>query len=76
MQPLVDRAMGRLKGWKGKFLNHKGRVTLINSVLTATATYFLTVFPPAPWLVKKFNTLRRNFLWAPDDEQVSGGSVW
>jgi hypothetical protein len=76
MQPLVDRAMGRLKGWKGKFLNHKGRVTLINSVLTAMATYFLTVFPPVPWLVKKFNTLRQNFLWAPEDDQVSGGSVW
>jgi hypothetical protein len=73
VQPLVDRAMGRLKGWKGKFLNHKGRVTLINSVITATATYFLTIFKPDPWLSKKFNSLRRSFLWAPEEDQVSGG---
>jgi hypothetical protein len=62
-----------LKGWKGKLLNHKGRITRINSVVTSTATYFLTVFPPDPWLIKKFNTLRRNFLWAPEEERVSGG---
>jgi hypothetical protein len=73
VQPLVDRAMGRLKGWKGKFLNHKGRVTLINSVITATATYFLTMFKPDPWLLKRFNTLRRSFLWAPEEDKVSGG---
>jgi hypothetical protein len=73
VQPLVDRAMGRLKGWKGKILNHKGRVTLINSVITATATYFLTIFKPDPWLSKKFNSLRRSFLWAPEEDQVSGG---
>jgi hypothetical protein len=73
VQPLVDRAMGHLKGWKGKFLNHKGRVTLINSVITATATYFLTMFKPDPWLLKRFNTLRRSFLWAPEEDKVSGG---
>jgi hypothetical protein len=73
VQPLVDRVMGRLKGWKGKFLNHKGQVTLINSVITATATYFLTIFKPDPWLPKKFNTLRCSFLWAPEENKASGG---
>jgi hypothetical protein len=58
VQPLVDRALGRLKGWKGKLMNHKGRLILINSVITATATYFLTIFKPDPWLTKKLNTMR------------------
>ena len=64
--------MGRLKGWKGKLLNRKGRLALINSVLTATTTYFLTIFPPEKWMIKRFNRLRRNFLWSPDEE-ASGG---
>ena len=72
VQFLLDRAMGRLKGWKGKLLNRKGRLALINSVLTATATYFLTIFPPEKWMIKRFNRLRRNFLWSPDEE-ASGG---
>jgi hypothetical protein len=73
VQPLVDRALGRLKGWKGKLMSHKWRLILINSVITATATYFLTIFKPNPWLTKKLNTMRRSFLWALEDEQVSGG---
>lgn len=72
VQFLLDRAMGRLKGWKGKLLNRKGRLALINSVLTATATYFLTVFQPDKWMIKRFDRLRRNFLWSPDEE-ASGG---
>jgi hypothetical protein len=73
VEPLLDIAVGRLKGWKGKFLNHKGRVTLINSVITATAIYYLNIFKPDPCLLKKFNTLRRSFLWAPEEEKASGG---
>jgi hypothetical protein len=73
VQPLFDRVMGRLKGGRGKMMSFKGRVVLINSVITATATYFLTVFPPDPWMTTKFDKLRRSFLWAPEEENVSGG---
>jgi hypothetical protein len=73
VQPLLDRAQSRLKGGKGKMMSFKGRLILINSVITATATYFLTAFPPTPWLSKQFDKLRRKFLWAPEDEIVSGG---
>jgi hypothetical protein len=72
VQPLFDRAVGRLKGWKGKMMTRKGRLTLVNSVVTATATYFLTIFPAEKWMIKKFDRLRRNFLWNPDDEARGG----
>jgi hypothetical protein len=72
VQPLFDSAVNRLKGWKGKLMSKKGRLTLINSVITSIATYFLTIFPAEKWMIKSFNKLRRNFLWTPDEE-ASGG---
>jgi hypothetical protein len=62
---------GRLKPWKGKHLNRKGRLALINSVLTSTLTYLLMIFDPPIWFIKKIDKIRRNFLWA-DDEIASG----
>ena len=35
-----------LPTWKWRFLNRAGRLKLLNSVLTAIPTYFLTVFEP------------------------------
>ena len=72
VQPLLDRVVGRMKGWKGKLLNRKGRLALINSVITATTTYFLTVFNPEKWMIKKINKLIRNFLWASEEEAKGG----
>jgi hypothetical protein len=72
VQPLFDSAVSRLKGWKGKLMSKKGRLMLINSVITSIATYFLMIFPAKKWMIKSFNKLRRNFLWTPD-EQASRG---
>ncbi|XP_073358986.1 uncharacterized protein [Aegilops tauschii subsp. strangulata] len=63
MQPMIDKGAARLKIWKGRLMNKTGRLQLINSTLTATATFFLTSFAPHKWAVKKFDRLRRNFLW-------------
>jgi hypothetical protein len=72
VHPLLDRAVGRLKGWKGKMLNRRGRLALINSMVTTTASYFLTIFPAEKWMTKEFDRLRRNFLWSPDEEANGG----
>ena len=72
VQPLFDKVTGRLKGGMGKLMTRKGRLILINSVETATATYFLTIFPAEKWMIKKFDKLRRNFLWTPDEEATGG----
>jgi hypothetical protein len=56
-------------------MSFKGRLILINSVVTATATYFLTIFPASAGFIQKFDKLRRNFLWAPNEEIVAGGQV-
>jgi hypothetical protein len=52
-------------------MSRKGRLALVNSVLTSSMTYFLTVFDPPVWMTKKIDKIRRSFLWCGDDN-VSG----
>ena len=41
---VLDKAAGKLSPWKGCLLIRAGRLVLISSVVTATATYFLSAF--------------------------------
>jgi mannosylglycoprotein endo-beta-mannosidase len=46
VQPVIDKMANKLPLlWKGRFLNKAGRLKLVNSVLSSTPTYFLTIFP-------------------------------
>ena len=55
IRPLIDKVGKRLTAWKGRLLNKAGRLRLVNSVLTAIPTYFLTVFRLQKWAVKKID---------------------
>jgi hypothetical protein len=72
VQPLIDKMEKRLPMWKGRFLNRAGRLKLLNSMLSAVPTYFLTVFAPSKWLIKRIDKIRRGFLWK-GTEAVNGG---
>ena len=72
LQKLIDRIASKLKPWKGKLMTRTGRMTLINSVLTSTLTYFLTSFYLTPWAIKKIDKIRRSFLWKGDEDAKGG----
>lgn len=57
----------RLASWKGSFLSLGGRLTLVNSVLTALPTYWMSIFRLPAWVIKKIDQLRRDFLWTGPD---------
>lgn len=71
-QVLIDKIAAKLAGWKGKLLNRMGRLALINSVLTSLTTYYLTIFAPTKWVVKRIDKLRRSFLWKGEEEAKEG----
>lgn len=73
LQPLIDKIAGRLSNRRGRMMNRMGRLVYINSVVTATATYYLTA--PDKWLIKKVDKLRKNFLWDADDGNIGGKSL-
>jgi hypothetical protein len=72
VQPLLDKMANRLPTWKGKFLNRAGRLKLVNSVLSSMPTYFLSVFAPNKWALKRMDRIRRGFFWK-GTEEASGG---
>jgi hypothetical protein len=72
VQLLIDKVANRLPSWKGKFLNRAGRLKLVNAVLSAVPTYFLTMFSPKKWLIKHLDKIRKGFFWK-GDEVASGG---
>ena len=55
VQPLIERIGQRFPGWKGRWLNRAGRLTLVSSVLSSMSTYHLTVFPLALWARRKID---------------------
>lgn len=72
IQPIIDKMANRLPAWKGRFLNRAGRLKLVNSVLMAMPTYFLTVFEQKKWAIKKMDKIRRGLFWK-GRESVNGG---
>jgi hypothetical protein len=67
-QVLIDKVAGKLPKWKGKLLNKTGRLTLVNSVLSAAVNYHMTAFPLSKWAMRKIDKIRRNFLWQGSEE--------
>lgn len=63
IQPLIDKMSKGLPTWKARYLNKAGRLKILNSVLSAMPTYFLTAFTPKKWAIKCMDKIRRGFLW-------------
>lgn len=60
---LIDKIEKRLQRWKSKLLSIEGRVTLLNSVISAISLYWIAIYkiPTKVWL--HIDMLRRRFLW-------------
>lgn len=60
---LVDNFSKKLQSWKGKMISIGGRVTLINSVLSAVPLYILSLFRVPKNILKQIDRHRCQFLW-------------
>lgn len=61
--PIIRKCEARLARWKQKHVSFGGRVTLINSVLTALPIYFLSFFRIPDKVVEKLINTQCRFLW-------------
>jgi hypothetical protein len=56
LQPLIDSLLGRLAGWRGKFLSSTAKRELVRSVLASIPIYLLYFFKFPKWALNLINT--------------------
>ena len=67
--PVIRKCERKLARWKQKHLSFGGRVTLIQSTLSAIPIYFLSFFRLPDRVADKLIGLLRRFLWGGGSEQ-------
>ncbi|GJT47677.1 RNA-directed DNA polymerase, eukaryota [Tanacetum coccineum] len=58
---VVSKVSSRLSKWKLKSLSIGGRLTLLKSVLTSTPLYHMSIYKVPMGVLKKLESIRRNF---------------
>jgi hypothetical protein len=72
--PVLNRIEGRLMGLNS-LISYAGRLTLVNSVLSALPTYYLcTLQMPIP-ILEHIDKYRKHFLWDKGDMNRKGGCL-
>jgi hypothetical protein len=66
IQPIIDKIMRRILGWKGKLLSYGARLTLLKACLASIPIYLLSFIKFPKWALKAINTQMTNFFW--DDQ--------
>lgn len=72
LQPLFDKSMNRIAGWRGRHIGLAGRSTLVKSVLTSQPVFLLTGLKASKESLEALDKQRRKFLWA-GGEALTGG---
>ena len=49
-----------------------GRITLLNSVISNLPSYYMSFYEMPPWVIKRIDKIRRDFLWKGGHERGKG----
>jgi hypothetical protein len=63
MQPLIDKIIKRIAGWRGKLLTQAGRLILIKSCLACIPDYLMSFLKFPRWTIDLINTHMANYFW-------------
>lgn len=64
---IIRKVRRRLVAWKMKHISLGGCLTLVNSVLSAIPTFWISIFRLPCWVIKNIDRIRRDFLWSGPD---------
>jgi hypothetical protein len=60
LQPLIDKIIKRIAGWKGKLLTQVGRLILMKAFIASIPIYLLSFFKFPKWVVDMINSQMSN----------------
>jgi hypothetical protein len=61
MQPIDDKVIKRISGWKGRLLSYGARITLLKACLASIPIYMMSVIKFPKWAMKAINSQMANF---------------
>lgn len=72
--PLIEKMEKKLQRWKGKMIS-RGRMQLVNSVLSLIPSYFMSCFKIPKWAINRMGKIRRDFFWGKNGNEGRGISM-
>jgi hypothetical protein len=69
IQPLVDKIINKISGWKGKLLSHAARVILIKTCIASIPVYLLSFIKFPTWAIKAISSQMANCLWNDNEDR-------
>ena len=63
VQPIINRIVDQLPGWKADLLTKAGRMVQVQYVLTGMLIYLVMAFDLPTWAIRAVDKVRRGFLW-------------
>ncbi|XP_074321471.1 uncharacterized protein LOC141658117 [Silene latifolia] len=61
---LIEKIVGRIRGWGAKKLSYAGRMVLIKSVLSQLHTFWSRIFVIPTTVIARIECICRNYLWS------------
>ena len=72
LQPIVDKIICRIAGWKGRLLSYAGRLLLLKACLASIPIYLMSIIKFPKWAISMINSQMSHFLWNNnEDSQIS-----
>jgi hypothetical protein len=63
IQPIVDRVLSRISGWKVRLLSYGARLILLKTCLASIPIYLMSIIKFSKWAIKAINSQMANFFW-------------
>ncbi|XP_074264074.1 uncharacterized protein LOC141586672 [Silene latifolia] len=67
---LVEKVVGRIRGWGAKKLSYAGKLVLIRAVLTQLHSFWTRVFVIPLTVIDRIEGICRNYLWSGSDQYL------
>jgi hypothetical protein len=63
LQPLIDKILNKVIGWKGRLLSHAARLVLVQTCIASIPVYLLSFIKFPKWAIKTITSQMANCLW-------------
>jgi hypothetical protein len=63
IQPVVDKILNRIPGWKGRLLSYGARLVLLRACLASIPIYLMSLIRFPKWAIESINSHMANFFW-------------